>query len=142
MSASISISCWSGLKFLYLECVIMYPVHLNQVLTDGPQLLATETCRRMCLYKQRLQTSPLERALTACDTASMEQPASVTKSSVGQAGFLKRENKTLCRLLTQKIITSALGQPFCIIQQVGRTVPDAGGGLCQIRIHHMLLAHC
>ena len=73
---------------------------------------------------------------------SMELPVSATKSFVGPGQTLKRENKMLCWLLIQKTITSALRQPFCIIQQVGRTVPDAGRGLCQIQVDHMLLVHC
>jgi len=56
----------------------------------------------------------------------MELPASATKSLGGPDQIFKKENKMLCCLLTQKIITSAFRQPFCIIQQVGRTVPDAG----------------
>lgn len=86
--------------------------------------------------------SPPEQALTAWGTASMELPASATKPFVGSGPIFKRENKMLCWLLRQKIITSALRQPFCIIQQVGRTVPDAGRGLCQIPADHMLLVHC
>lgn len=94
------------------------------------------------IYKQRQKTSPSEQALTAWGTASMELPASATKSFAGPGQIFKRENKMLCWLLTQKVITSPLRQPFCIIQQVGRTVPDAGGGLCQIQVDHMLLVHC
>lgn len=101
-----------------------------------------ETRAHAGTHKWRWETSPSERALTARATASKELPASATKPFVGPGQIFKRENKMLCWLLRQKIITSALRQPFCIVQQVGRTVPDAGRGLCQIAADHMLLVHC
>lgn len=57
-----------------------------------------------------------------------------------QARFLKEKTNALLAFDTEDHYFSV--QPFYIIQQVGRTVPDAGRGLCQIRVDHMLLVHC
>lgn len=54
--------------------------------------------------------------------------------------FYKRKQNALLAFDTEDHYFSA--QPFYIIQQVVRTVPDAGRGLCQIGVDHMLLVHC
>ena len=140
VSCSIKLSHCPKLKSLYLVCVISQLKQLNEILIDGPQLLVTGM--HTYTYKHAETTNISIRMSTALHTASMELPASATKSFVGPGWIFKRENKVLCWLLIQKIITSALRQPFCTIQQVGRMVPDAGTALRQIQVHHMLLVHC
>lgn len=119
MSPSTSISCWSWLKFFYLERVTRFPVYLNEVLIDGPELLTIEMCTQMCLYKQGLQTSPSEWALTACDTASREQPASVTKSSVSQAGFLKEKTKCFVGFWHRRSLLQHSGSHSALFSRLG-----------------------
>lgn len=99
------ISCWFDIEFLYLECVTMNWIHLHEILIGGPWLLAVETWAHAGLYKQRWKISQSEWAHTAW---GMGLPASATKSFLGPGQIFKRENKMLCWLLTQKIITSAL----------------------------------
>lgn len=37
----------------------MYSIYLNEILIDGPQLLAIETGMHAGIYKQRQKTSPI-----------------------------------------------------------------------------------
>lgn len=122
-------SCWFDIKLLYLECVTMYSIYLHEILIDGLRLLAVETWEHAGLYKQRWKTSSSEWAHTAWGTASMGLPASATKSFLGPGQIFKRENKMLCWLLTQKIITSALSHSTLFSRLGGQCLMLAGASV-------------
>lgn len=112
-----------------MECVTIYSIHLHEILIGGPWLPAVEMWAHAGLYKQRWKISPSERAHTAWGTASMGLPASATKSFVGPGQTFKRENKMLCWLLTQKIITSALSHSTLFSRLGGQCLMLAGASV-------------